>query len=149
MSKKIEFTPAFWSAVKRKNVLDLLKVIFEEAGETEALEIATSTTRFTNASIERMMKATGYIDELPDYDEDNAETPAPTLADDEAPVEVVADAPEDLTYADMTVDHSFKDIRKAIKKGKGKKALKLIQEAKDNGARGSVLKDLNKQAKGL
>ncbi len=44
-------------------------------------------------------------------------------------------------------DQYTKKIRKLIKKGKGKKALKLVKQLEKDGWSGSVLGDLKKQAK--
>ena len=44
---------------------------------------------------------------------------------------------------------TLNDIEKAIAKGKKKKAKKLLKELEDAGHRGSVIKDLKKQVKGL
>ena len=126
MSKKVQFNKNFWGAVKRKNLLDVLAIVFDESGHEEAGAIARETTRFTNASIERMMNAVGVEqDEAESVDGDNV---------DEACVETeVADTPEELTYADDTTP--ARQVEILIEEGdfkKAKKALKKLDEDHPN-----------------
>jgi hypothetical protein len=135
----------FVSAMKRKSVAELGAMILREVygKEDEAKELEEAG-RITVALIDRTCIITEG--DLVDNSGSNE--------NDEVSVETT-DATE-LTFADSAVvedtepAHDWEaDIRKAIKKGKGKKALKLIKEAKDNGTSGSVLKDLKKQAEAL
>lgn len=160
MSKKVQFNPNFWSAVKRKNLLDVLEIVFTESGMEDAGQIAHDTTRFTSAAINRMMDACGVVEadeptdeQIEQAEQDQALSDA-GITDDGTPdgeYEETMETPDETeAKAEKSIpDHDFKAIRKAIKKGKGKKALKLIVEAKENGARGSVLKGLTREAKAL
>ena len=47
----------FWSAVKRKNVQDILEIVFMAVGLDEAAHEAGQTTRMTDASMKRMRDA--------------------------------------------------------------------------------------------
>jgi len=132
MKKELLLTDKFWSAVKRKQLQEVLEIVFESIGEDKAAEVAGGVTRMTDLAIQKMRTALS----------ENVE-------DVEADVET--DATE-LTYNDdivTEVGETFKAIEKAIEKGKGKKALKLIKQAKEDGIDGSVLKDLKKLAKEL
>ena len=79
--------------------------------------------RFTTAFVKRI---TDPVQKLIDASE------APEETEEE---EEVSEEPK----AEKKADDGFNDVRKAIKKGKGKKALKLIKAHKENGSRGSVL----------
>lgn len=143
MSKKVQFNPNFWSAVKRKNLLDVLKVVFAESGHDEAAQIAHDTTRFTGASIVRMMNAVGVTGEPEEEEEAEDVTDKPEEGE---VVELDKDAEEDFNNHLIELNEA---IDKAIKKGKKKKAIKLIKESEELGVKGSVLKDQEKQAKAL
>lgn len=119
------------SALKRNQKVEITAIIATALGaDVDALAEVTDTTRATDKFYQSVF-------DLVKFDE----------TEDEEEVEVT-DEPEAEEEVD-TVDHSFDDIRKAIKKGKGKKALKLIKKAKENGARGSVLKGLKQEAEAL
>ncbi len=153
MKREVLNTDAFWSAVKRKNMGEILSAAFIAVGQDEAAEIANDTTRMTDAAITRMrsaldsvggtMEAHGSVeDEGTDTEDDNTEEVAAKEAVKEKPA-----VAEGKPMNGSVEEHQA--IMKAIKKGKGKKALKLIKAARDGGARGSVLKDLAKQAKAV
>ena len=128
---------AFFSALKRRQPKEIAAEALELLGHLEAATELRETSRLTDAAIERTIKLTQETTE-----------PVEPL-DEQADLGDVV-GPCDLTYADdSVVDHSFEEIRELIAKGKGKKALKLIKAAKEAGARGSVIKDLKKQAKEL
>lgn len=55
--ENVRFEANFWSAVKRKNMLDLLTIIFTDTGHIAAAKISSETNKFTSASVDRMMKA--------------------------------------------------------------------------------------------
>ncbi len=127
-------TDGFWSAVKRKQVMEMLDLMFTYMGEDEAAAIAKGTTRVTDLSIKRIRESLSGAEETTEEDvttEDEQET----TCEKEEPVSGSID--------------EHKAIVKAIKKGKGKKALKLIKAARHGGAKGSALKDLEKQANAL
>ena len=119
------------AAIKRKDVKELAAIMCDAEGKTEEAAELRAAGRLTVALIDRTCIAQDVGDEPVDVED--------TLEDE----------PVDVEDPEETVDHDFKDIKKAIKKGKGKKAMKLIIEAKEQGARGSVLKDLQKQAEAL
>ncbi len=121
-------TDGFWSAVKRKQVMEMLDLMFTYMGEDEAAAIAKGTTRVTDLSIKRIRESLSGAEETTEDEQE-------TTCEKEEPVSGSID--------------EHKAIVKAIKKGKGKKALKLIKAARDGGAKGSVLKDLEKQANAL
>ncbi len=135
MSKAILNTDKFWSAVKRKNVPEMLTLMFQAVGEDEASKVAGETTRLTNLAMTKMRDA--FSDEcdpaLLDYN-DNTEV-----------VEVEKDDGDKITVGDIKAlceegskksvkaankalgqfaeDHpNYKELAKAIKKAK--KALK-------------------------
>lgn len=129
------------SALKRNDKVAITGIIATAMGaDEEALATALSTTRATDKFYQTVFDLVPF----------EVEAPVETMSDDELDeVEKAHGEPTTTDEEVEKVDHSFKDIRKAIKKGKGKKALKLIVKAKEAGARGSVLKDLTRQAKEL
>ena len=131
MSKRISLvTLALVSAFKRKDIKEVGALILDAEGKTDEAKELRDASRFTVALIDRTFVAT-------DVDE---------------PEEVEQDEPTEEVEQDEPIHGSHEEhkaIVKAIKKGKGKKALKLIKQAREGGARGSVLKDLEKQAKDL
>ena len=132
MKKELLLTDKFWSAVKRKQLQEVLEIVFESIGEDKAAEVAGGVTRMTDLAIQKMRTALSEnVEDVEDVEETDA---------------------AELTYNDdvvTEVGETFKAIEKAIEKGKGKKALKLIKQAKEDGIDGSVLKDLKKLAKEL
>jgi len=144
---KTLITAAFLSAVIRKDMKEVYACALEHEGkEDQAAEVRTSS-RMTKALMDRTSTFV-ESDEEPIKRED-ADVSKTNEAD-----------PTDIDYADKDAEKSldekvahaaddFKAVEKAIKKGKGKKALKLIKAMEDGGARGSVLKNLKKQAKAL
>jgi len=122
MSKNREH---FVASMKRKNIKALGAIILREIfGEGDKANELEEASRLTPALIDRTCLETKPVVEEPPA-EAPAETPAETKPKG---------------------DDGFNDVRKAIKKGKGKKALKLIKAHKDNGSRGSVLTGLKNQA---
>jgi len=125
----MQITTHLVAVAKRNDMKELMALILDENGKTEEAANVRAAGRKTVKLIDDNFIATD-VEEVAD------------MPENEAPVET-----EDETAT--IPDHDFKDIRKAIKKGKGKKALKLIVAAKDAGARGGVLKDLKRQAEEL
>ncbi len=138
LKKDVFGTDSFWSAVKRKDVFAVVTMAFEACGEDEAAEISSTQTRVTDAAIIRIRAA------LTVNGEEVVETEEEEVVETEE-VETT-DEPEEVVNGSI---EEHEAIIKAIKKGKGHKALKLIKKAKKGGARGSVLKDLERQAKAL
>ena len=140
----------FWSAVKRKSMSEVLSIMFTQGNCPLAATAANETTRMTDAAITRMRDALAKDMDGPDaeaIDEALEEGCDPvTDAEDEANAEA-SKTEKSETVSGSIEEHN--DIIKAIKKGKGKKALKLIAKAREGGAKGSELKKLEKQAKEL
>ena len=130
----IQFDDHFFSLAKRRQIQDILALIFEDAGEEDAAEIAKSTTRLTAAAIDRMRKAlTQEIEEEVKEEVDESQE----YGDEEEGVE------EDDEY-EATLHGK---VEKLIKKGKFKKALKKIKEMRKDGYGGSILDGYEAQAK--
>ena len=135
---KMDFnSDALFSAVKRKNMRDLLVFVLAEVGETKASEIMNDKTRITDAAITELRQALVGIERV---DTEEVETPLATG------INVEEDGADDVVTGSIE-EHNA--ILKAIKKGKGKKALKLIKVAIKGGARGSEIEKLKAQAKAL
>jgi len=127
----------FWSAVKRKNLPDVLEIVFAQSGFEEAAKVAHETNAMTNAAIERMKTALGghlEQDLLPLAEE--VETILPPVNDKQT-----AEGNELIAI--------HEDIENLLAKGKGKKAKKLIKASMANGTKGSVIAKQLKQAKKL
>ena len=110
-NKELLMTDKFWSAVKRKQMQEVLSIVFEMIDENEASEIAATTTRLTDQAVTRMRNALGEAttEEVVEETVEPEEGEEPTECQD-----------------------GYDPIRKAIAKGKGKKALKhKIQYLKD------------------
>ena len=124
---KIYTEDAFWSAVKRKNMSDMLTMFFEAGNCPLASAVAKDTTRLTDASITRMRKALAEdLGEVPEVSNEDVDTAMEegcdpiTDAEDEANAEEVTTEDEDETR--LTVG----DIKAMVASGKKKK----IKEAK-------------------
>ena len=124
----------FVAVMKRKDVKALGAIILREVyDEEESAKELESAGRLTNALIERTCLET--VEEAePTINEDEEEHSEPEHSEPET---------------ENKVTDGFDDVRKAIKKGKKKKALKLIIAHHENGSKGSVLSNLKKEAKGL
>lgn len=147
-----------FSAVKRKNVRDILLYVFNEAGEEAAFNVLNDKTRLTDAAITEIRQALGTTIpsdvDAPDTTTPNYEVSATATVDkgDEAEIDATTKDATDLTYADgdvIDMTGMLTDLEKAIGKGKKKKAKKLVAELEDLGLKGSVFKDLKKQVKAL
>lgn len=124
-------TDAFFSAVKRKNMSDLLKIVFSETGFEDAATIAGETGRMTDAALTRIREALKEIDETD-----------------------VAD----LYYQDVITEEAEsnselikleKKVRKAIEKGDAKKAKKALKKLKESGLAGTEVDKLEKEVKDM
>ena len=114
-------TETLISAIKRKQLKEVVvEILISEGKEAEAQEMKEAS-RLTTALIDRTC-VHSIEEEL-----------VPTVEDDEETI----------------CEDGFDPIRKAIKKGKGKKALKLCMKARKNGSKGSVLTDLELEAEAL
>ena len=112
------------SALVRKDMKDIIVTLLTEEGkEAEAQEVR-SAGRITKALIDRTCG--------------DAVEAEPT--DEQIDAEI---------NEEIEADSTYDNIIKAINKGKGKKALKLIKQAKEDGHSGSELKKLKEQAKEL
>jgi len=138
MKKDVLNTDAFWSAVKRKSMGEILAAAFTGVGEDGAATIATDTTRMTDAAIVRMRAAlSGKVAE------DEGSTTEDPPAD-----------PTDVDYADKDADTlTVADIKLLLESGK-KKNIKAAKKAfKEQFAKEhpnyKELKKLIKQAKAL
>jgi hypothetical protein len=121
--KKVDFnTDAFWSAVKRKNMSELLVFAFTAGGEDEAAEVAKNTTRMTDAAITRIKEALGSPTKL-DY--------------------------ADETEPDSNLTELIKQLENAIAKGKKKKAKKFYTALAEEGLSGSEMDKYKKAIKEL
>jgi len=118
-------TEAMISAVKRKDVKEMVALVLEQEGKVDEAKEMREAGRLTVALIDR----TCAVSVVEPYVE------ADTAKDDE---DVVTGSIEE-----------HESILKAIKKGKKKKALKLIDNAEKGGARGSEIKKLRTEAEGL
>jgi len=111
----------FWSAVKRRNVQEILEVVFNAVGLDEAADIAGQTTRLTDASMTRMRNAIVSNDTVEE------EIPTSEITED---VLTVADIKQliddgDLKEAKKSLkkqfakDHpQYKELKKLIKKAR-------------------------------
>ncbi len=115
---------ALVAALKRNDRVAITAEVLEVLGHSDRAAEARTATRATVAFFDRAFKGI--------TDQEAAKV-------DEAKEAINAIVDEDI----------FTDIEKAIAKGKGKKALKLIKAAKKEGFGGSVLEALKTQAKGL
>ena len=123
MTKKIV------SAIKSKRLNEIVAEILRSDGlDAEATEME-SAGRMTVALIDRTCKATDL------EESEKVEAPKPEVEKEEELKEHGSDG--------------LNDVRKAIEKGKGKKALKLIKAHKENGLEGPVLSGLKKEAEAL
>ena len=135
---------ALWSAVKRKNVQDVLAFVFTECGYDAAAEVAKNTTRMTDQAITRMREALDAPVETEVEEVDQTELDTNELDTNELDTNELAE--EMVENKLITLE---KDIVDAIKKGKRKKAKKAWDALAATGARGSVMKDLKRQIKKL
>jgi len=140
-------TNALWSAVKRKNIQDILEIVFTEIGEADAAAIARETTRMTDAAITRMKNALSApeeeeveVDDVEETEVEVEDVETQSDADDIAD-EMLAQREED------EISIMIKDVEKAIAKGKKKKAKKAFAILKESGLKGSVVDGLKKQIK--
>ena len=124
---------ALWSAVKRRNIQDILAYVFTECGYEEAAKVAKDTARITNAAVLRIREALDTPveveeTEVEDVVEDVVETDTEEIAE-----EMVAETEENEVTAIINKG------KKLIAKGKAKKAKKLFKE---HGLKGSEIKKL-------
>ena len=128
---------ALWSAVKRKNMQDVLAYVFTECGYDKAAEVAKGTARVTDAAIIRIREA--------------LDTPVEVEAETEDVVEETEVETDTEEIAEEMVENELitleRDIVDAIAKGKRKKAKKAWDALSATGAKGSVMKDLKRQIK--
>lgn len=126
------------SVLKRNDKVATTGIIARLLGADEAkLAPLLETTRQTDKFLQTVF-------DLVDFDEVETE-PETTEEESNASEEAIGDGSE----GKEPTDDGFNDVRKAIKKGKGKKALKLIKAHRANGSKGSVLKGLTNEAKAL
>jgi len=117
-------TDALWSAVKRRQVRDLLVAVFENIEGCEKLvEELKTTSRLSNAKISRLKDIMNGVSE------------GQTTID----AEVVGN--EDGLKDSVT----FEKLKKAISKGKKKKAEKIAKQLRDAGYGGAIIDALEKQ----
>lgn len=129
------------SALKRNDKIAITAIIAVAMGaDEEAVGTLTGTTRATDKFYQSVFDLVPFGDAPV---EESVEEPEADVAE----IKEKADAQMEET-ANVLIELE-EGIKKAIKKGKKKKALKLIKELKATGARGSVLKGLEKQAKAL
>ena len=117
------------SAIKRKNVKDMLELMLAFDGNEEGAELVSKAGRLTD----KLYKDAGC------YAEDECRTfeePLPEFA--EAAVEAAQEAIDQL-----------KDLDTLIAKGKKKKAKKLLKAIEDTGAKGSEITRRKQLIKGL
>ena len=124
MSKSI-FTLALVSAIKRKQTKEVLVELLKMNGKEEEAEMVHGASRFTNALIDRTVKT--------------------SIAHLTEEVEVAVE--EEAEDNELIAIHE--DIENLIKKGKRKKAIKLIKASMANGTKGSVIIEQMKRAKEL
>ena len=118
-------TEAMVSAIKRKDIKEMTALVLEQEGKEQEAQEMRNAGRLTVALINR--------------------TCISTEVEAEVGAEVEAEVEEPTTGS--IEEHDA--IIKAIKKGKKKKALKLIKKAEKGGARGSEIKKLRTEAEGL
>ena len=85
--ENVFLSDTFWSAVKRKNLPDVLEIVFAQAGLEDASEVAHNTKAMTEAAILRMKAAMGEVPETvetEDVEETMAKDVEPTYADNPA-----------------------------------------------------------------
>lgn len=121
---KINFdSDTLFSAVKRKNVKDILVYMLGEAGETGAMEILKEKTRITDAAILEVRNALGTTDDKATVVEDEV------IEDAEAGSDAT-----DLTYADNIEAEcdalTIGDIKALVATGKKKKIAKAKEAFK-------------------
>ena len=142
-------TLAMVSAFKRKDLKEVGALILDAEGKTGEAQELRDASRFTVALIDRTLVATDVEKES----EAESQASEEAIGDGSEGIDLDQDVKDREANKKAEVTHGsaeeHKAIVKAIKKGKGKKALKLIAKAREGGARGSVLKDLEKQAKAL
>ena len=129
--ENIFLSDKFWSSVKRKNLPDLLELVFEQAGFEDAAEIARNTNAMTAAAMQRMKDAMGAVE----VDEPE------TTEEDETELTYEDEASDKLTVGDIKAlvatgkKKNIKAAKKALKEQFGKdhpqykELKKLIKEA--------------------
>ena len=134
--ENVIFTTALISALKRKDFKMVIQELMIQDGNEEGGAFIMNTTKLTALALDKALALKNVEIE----EETEVElTEEPTLNEDE----VEHKEPE----TGGIEEHEA--IVKAIKKGKGKKALKLIKKAIEGGARGSEIKKLKAEAKAL
>ena len=131
MAKSI-FTLALVSAIKRKQTKEVLVELLKMNGKEEEAEMVQDASRFTNALIDRGVK-----------------TSIGHLLSEVVEAEVVEPVEDGVEVVDNELIAIHEDIENLIKKGKRKKAIKLIKASMENGTKGSVIKEQLKRAKEL
>lgn len=125
---------SFWSAVKRKDMINLLELLFNNNGEYEAAEIVKNTSRLTDAAIKRIRETLGST---------NEEKPV------EEPVVDYQDAINEEAEKNSELIKLEKKVRKAIEAGDKKKAKKALKKLKATGIEGTEIEKLEEEVKGL
>ncbi len=118
MKKEVLNTDAFWSAVKRKNMSEILTAAFIAVGEDEVAGIAKETTRMTDAAITRMRSALGA--------EGSAEDEGTDTEDDHTEEVAAKEAVKEQHEDDFKV--TVGDIKLLVGEG-SKKSLKAAKKA--------------------
>ncbi|MCD6151558.1 MAG: hypothetical protein J7J70_07905 [Deltaproteobacteria bacterium] len=114
--ENIFLSDKFWSSVKRKNLPDLLELVFEQAGLEDAAEIARNTNAMTAAAMQRMKDAMGAV-----------EVDEPETTEEDVTVEEEDET--ELTYEDEASDKlTVGDIKALVATGK-KKSIKAAKKA--------------------
>ena len=152
MSKSI-FTLALVSAIKRKQTKEVLVELLKMNGKEEEAKMVHGASRFTNALIDRTVKTS--IAHLTEEEEEAIEEAVEKEGNkkskkskkDEGDVKEML--PTMQTAEDNELIAIHEDIENLIKKGKRKKAIKLIKASMENGTKGSVIKEQLKRAKAL
>ena len=92
--ENVFLSDTFWSAVKRKNLPDVLEIVFVQAGLEDAAKVAHDTNAMTAAAILRMKSAMGEVPEIKEdevVEETMAKDVEPTYADEASEVITVGD----------------------------------------------------------
>jgi hypothetical protein len=116
--ENIFLSDSFWSSVKRKQIQEILAVVFEEAGHAQAAEIARNTSRMTELAMTKMRNALAEQHPVEEIDESDL------VEDSDKAID-----PTELDYADEDANRlTVGDIKALIKTGK-KKNIKAAKKA--------------------
>lgn len=128
--KKTIFTLALVSAIKRKQIKEVLTELLLINGKDEEAQEVKEAGRLTNALIDRVCASS--IEGLLGTEVDNAE-----------------ESVEASQHAENELEAQFKDLGKLIDAGDKKKAKKLYKAMKESGLKGSEMDKAKKAIKAL